>query len=87
MDWAPADFRGFDRPGYGVGAWNFTVLPYGDRTTVLVTEVRLRCTDDGARRAFGRYIAVTGPFIKAMAGPVLGLVRKEAERAAAAAPG
>jgi hypothetical protein len=84
VDWSPVEFRGFDRPGYGVGAWGFTALPYGDRATVLVTEVRMRCTDEEARRAFRRYFTVTGPFIKAMAGPVLTLVRKEAERTMAA---
>ena len=56
------------------------VLPYGDVAPVLVTEVRLRCTDDDARRASGRYFTVTGPFIKAMGRPVLRLVRNEAER-------
>jgi hypothetical protein len=80
VDWVPADFRAFQLPGYAVGAWSFAVRPYGDRASVLVTEVRLRCTDDAARRAFGRYFAVTGPFIRAMGRPVLRLGRKEAER-------
>jgi hypothetical protein len=84
VDWRPAEFRGFDRPGYGVGEWSFTALPYGDLATVPVTEVRMRCTDEEVRRAFRRYYAVTGPFIKAMAGPVLTLVHKEAERTVAA---
>jgi hypothetical protein len=84
VDWAPADFRAFQLPGYAVGAWSFAVLPYGDRTSVLVTEVRLRCTDEAARRAFGRYFTVTGPFIKAMGRPVLRLVRRAAERPAKA---
>jgi hypothetical protein len=87
VDWAPADFRTFQMPGYAVGAWNFAVLPYGDVASVLVTEVRLRCTDDDARRAFGRYFTVTGPFIKAMGRPVLRLVRKEAERTTETPPG
>jgi hypothetical protein len=82
VDWAPADFREFQLPEYAVGAWNFAVLPYGDRASVVVTEVRLRCTDDAARRAFGRYFTITGPFIKAMGRPVLRLIRKEAERGA-----
>jgi hypothetical protein len=67
VDRAPADFREFQLPEYAVGAWNFAVLPYGDRASVVVSEVRLRCTDDAARRSFGRYFTVTGPFIKAMA--------------------
>jgi hypothetical protein len=36
---------------------------------------RLRCTDNAVRRAFGRHLTVSGPFIKAMGRPVLRLAR------------
>jgi hypothetical protein len=49
---------------------------------VLVTDVRVRCTDDEARRSFQRYWTAVGPFVTAMGRPVLRLIRKEAERAA-----
>jgi hypothetical protein len=80
VDWTAAEFREFNRPGYAVGAWGFTVLPYGSDTSVVVTDVRVRCTDDEARRNFRRYWRVVGPFVTAMGRPVLRLIRKEAER-------
>jgi hypothetical protein len=82
VEWSAEQFRDFNRPGYAVGAWGFTVLPYGSSTTVLVTDVRVRCTDEGARRSFQRYWTAVGPFVTAMGRPVLRLIRKEAERAA-----
>jgi hypothetical protein len=82
VEWSAEEFRNFSRPGYAVGAWGFTVLPYGSSTTVLVTDVRVRCTDEEARRSFQRYWTAVGPFVTAMGRPVLRLIRKEAERAA-----
>jgi hypothetical protein len=81
VEWSADEFRDFSRPGYGVGAWGFTVLRYGASATVLVTDVRVRCTDEEARRSFQRYWSVVGPFVAAMGRPVLQLIRKEAERA------
>jgi hypothetical protein len=85
VDWSAEEFRDFDRPGFGVGAWNFAVLPYGSRESVLVTEIRLRCTDDEARRAFHRYWFAVAPFVRAMGRPVLRLIRTEAEQSRATA--
>ncbi len=68
----PAEFRGFARPGMAVAAWNFTILPT-DEGSLIATETRVRCTDDAARRSFGRYWRVIRPFS--------GLVRREALRA------
>jgi hypothetical protein len=86
VEWNAEEFRDFSRPGYGVGAWGFTVIPYGSGATVLVTDVRVRSTDDEARRSFQRYWMVVGPFVTAMGPPVLRLIRKEAERAAKSVP-
>lgn len=80
VEWSAEQFRDFGRPGYAVGAWGFTVLPYGTGTSVLVTDVRVRCTDEEARRKFRRYWTVVGPFVTAMGHPVLGLIRAEAEK-------
>jgi hypothetical protein len=79
VEWSPAEFGRFALPGYGVGAWGFTVLPYGAHTSVLLTEVRVHGTDDTARRMFRRYWTVVGPFVTAMGGPILRLIRDEAE--------
>jgi hypothetical protein len=69
VEWSAEEFRDFSRPGYAVGAWGFTVLPYGSSTTVLVTDVRVRCTDEEARRSFQRYwtavvTAMGRPFLR-----------------------
>ena len=82
VEWSRDEFRDFSRPGYGVGAWGFTVLAYGTSAAVVVTDVRVRCTDEEARRSFRRYWTVVGPIVTAMGRPVLQLIRKEAERAA-----
>jgi hypothetical protein len=81
VDWRPEELADFDRPGYAVGVWGFSVFGYGERGSVLVTDVRVRCTDDEARRKFERYWGLVGPFVTAMGKPVLRLVQDEAERA------
>lgn len=68
----PAEYAVFDKPGMAVAAWNFTVLPT-DEGSLVATETRVRCTDDAARRSFGRYWRVVKPFS--------GLIRMEALRA------
>jgi Protein of unknown function (DUF2867) len=68
----PAEYAVFDRPGMAVAVWNFTVLPT-DEGSLVATETRVRCTDDAARRSFGRYWRVVKPFS--------GLIRMEALRA------
>src|SRR6185503_13562881 len=55
------EIRGFDRPGYAVAAWNFSLSDEGD-VVRLATETRVRCTDPASRRSFRRYWAVIGPF-------------------------
>jgi hypothetical protein len=79
VEWTPEEFAGLGRPGLAVGAWGFSVLGYGADASVLVTDVRVRCTDQEARAKFERYWRVVGPFVTAMARPVLRLVQREAE--------
>ncbi|MFC9555305.1 hypothetical protein ACFTWF_31200 [Rhodococcus sp. NPDC056960] len=79
VPWAAEDFGRFSLPGYGIGAWGFAVLEYDTVTSVLVTEVRVHGTDERARRMFRRYWVIVGPFVKAMSGPILRLIRDEAE--------
>jgi hypothetical protein len=77
--WTADEFSEFARPGYAVGAWGFTVVPYGAESCILVTDVRVRCTDDEARRKFNRYWTLVARFVTAMGRPVLRLIRDEAE--------
>ena len=84
--WRGEEFTGFVRPGYALGTWGFTVLPYAANSCILVTDVRVRCTDEDARRKFNRYWTLVGRFVAAMGRPVLRLVRDEAERVSGRAP-
>ena len=64
---APVDlqaFRAFDRPGWAQGAISLRIEGLGDGSTRLMTETRVRCVDDAARRRF----AVYWLFIKAFSG-------------------
>lgn len=63
------EWRDWERPGYAKAAWNFTLAPLPDGRTRLVTETRVRCTDEASRRSFLRYWRVVGPFS--------GLIRRE----------
>lgn len=62
---APADlesFRAFDRPGWAQGVISLRIEPRDDGTTDLITETRVRCTDETARRRFAVYWAIIRPF-------------------------
>ncbi len=74
----PADFVAFDGPGYAKAVWNFRVDPSGDHS-IVSTETRVRCTDAGARRAFGRYWRLVGPFSGYIRGRMLAAIKREAE--------
>ena len=56
-----SQFIGFGEPGFAKAALSFAVLPEGAGTRA-VTETRVLATDAAARRAFGRYWRVIGPF-------------------------
>jgi hypothetical protein len=58
----PARFREPPPAGTARAAWNFTVSQPSDGVTLLSTETRVLCADDGALRSFRRYWMVVGPF-------------------------
>ena len=60
-------------------AWNFRVEPISDERSVVITETRVRCTDDGGRRRFVLYWAVIGPFSAVIRRRALGLIDQDAE--------
>src|SRR5439155_15438139 len=52
---APLDletFRAFDRPEWAQGVMSVRIEPLDDGSTLLITETRVRCIDDAARRRF-----------------------------------
>lgn len=68
----PEELAAFDRPGYAVATWAFTVRPTLGGNTNLRTETRVRCTDRRSRTLFRAYWTIIGPFS--------GLIRHEALR-------
>ena len=74
------EVRAFDRPGYAVGAWDFTLAEEGDAVR-LATETRVRCTDEASRRSFRRYWTVVGPFSALIRREMLRSIRRAAESA------
>lgn len=72
------ELRGFSRPGFAAGAWNFTLRKDGD-ATILATETRVRCTDEASRRAFLRYWRIVGPFSALIRMEMLRHIRREVE--------
>lgn len=73
------EVRAFDRPGYAVATWNFTLADDGDAVR-LATETRVRCTDDASRRSFRRYWAIVGPFSALTRREMLRTLRRACER-------
>lgn len=72
------ELRAFDRPGFAVGAWSFTLRDDGD-ATLLATETRVRCTDERSRRSFLRYWRIIGPFSALIRRVMLRSIRRAAE--------
>jgi hypothetical protein len=56
----------------------FTVVPEGDGSRV-GTETRIAATDDTARRRFGRYWRLVGPFSSITRREMLAAIRRRAE--------
>jgi hypothetical protein len=75
----PDAFDDFHEPGYAKGAFNFSVEERGPRRTLLATETRVLCTNDAARRKFGFYWRLIGPFSGAIRHMMLRQVKLNAE--------
>ncbi|HEX8672941.1 MAG TPA: hypothetical protein VF710_13685 [Longimicrobium sp.] len=78
----PADFAAFDRPGFAVAAWNFTLRGPAAGPVVLATETRVRLTDPPSRRRFRAYWTIVGPFSGLIRREVLRTIRNAAEAGA-----
>lgn len=78
-DVAAADFRGFDEPGWGKIAANFSVVPYGAAATLLTYECRTVTTDPESRRQFLRYWWLVRPFVGHIMRATLRQIRTNAE--------
>ena len=79
---APDEFRSWHEPGFAKAVMSFSVQEHGGGS-LLLTETRVACTDDSARRKFSLYWRVIGPF----SGLIRRLMLAEVKRAAEAAQG
>lgn len=75
------EFAGFDEPGWGKIAANFSVRPYG-AATLLSYECRTVTTDVVSRRRFLRYWWLVRPFVAHIMRATLRTVRSDAEGSA-----
>ena len=75
----PDEFTGFNTPGFAKGAWNFLVCGRDGGGSTVVTETRVASTDDEARRKFGWYWRLIGPFSALIRRMVLGQIKRDAE--------
>jgi hypothetical protein len=72
------ELRAFAEPGWVRVATAFTVTPEGDGCRV-GTETRIAATDEVARRRFGRYWRLIGPFSSITRREMLAAIRRRAE--------
>lgn len=75
----PARFGEGPAPGFAQGALSFRLEDAGPERTLLVTETRVRCADDDARRAFRRYWSVVAGGSSLLRRVMLNQVRRAAE--------
>lgn len=79
-----SDFASFAEPGQAKLAMGFEVRALAGSRTALRYEARTATTDEEARRRFGRYWRVIRPGVWLVMRRALTLIRREAERRAAA---
>jgi hypothetical protein len=75
----PARFRDPPPAGTARATWNFSVSQPSDGVSLLSTETRVLCADDGALRSFRRYWMVVGPFSALIRRHMLRTIRRAAE--------
>jgi hypothetical protein len=79
-DLAVEAFAAFNEPGWGKIAASFSVLPYGEGSTLLTYECRTVTTDFDSRRKFMRYWRLGRPVIAHIFRATVRTIRDNAER-------
>jgi hypothetical protein len=80
-DVAPEDFSAFAEPGWGKIAANFSVLRYGQHSTLLSYQCRTVTTDPDSRRKFLRYWWLIRPFVAHIMRATVNKIKADAEAA------
>jgi hypothetical protein len=73
------NFREFDEKDCAKAAWNFS-LAEADGATCLMTETRIRCSDENSRKNFGFYWTLIQPFSGWIRKEMLRTIKKHAEQ-------
>lgn len=73
-------FAGFAAPGFIKLAENTRVDPHGARACVLTFETRVLMTDAASRKAFRRYWAMAGPFVRLMRPVAMRAITRQLEQ-------
>jgi hypothetical protein len=76
---APTGFASFEEPGWGKIAANFSVLPCGERSTLLSYECRTVTTDPESRRRFLRHWWLIRPFVAHIMRATVNQIKANAE--------
>jgi hypothetical protein len=80
-DVTPEDFSAFAEPGWGKIAGNFSVMRYGEHSTLLSYQCRTVTTDPASRRRFLRYWWLIRPFVGHIMRATLDKIKTDAETA------
>ena len=76
------DFSAFAEPGWGKIAANFSVMRYGEHSTLLSYQCRTVTTDPESRRRFLRYWWLIRPFVAHIMRATVNTIKANAESAA-----
>ena len=79
MELTAKDFAGFSRPGYAKVAWNFKLRAESPESTLLSTEIRIKCFGRSALWKFRIYWRLVGPFSGLIRKTILKQVKTVAE--------
>lgn len=77
---AAREFRDFTASGFAKAAWNFSLQPQSNTTTILTTETRILCTDQASRKRFLRYWRFVQPFSGLIRMAALRAIKRAVER-------
>ena len=78
-DVIPEDFSGFTEPGWGKIAANFSVMRYGEHSTLLSYQCRTVTTDPESQRRFMRYWWLIRPFVGHIMRATVSKIKADAE--------
>jgi hypothetical protein len=76
----PAEFHGFNEPGYVKIVWTLRADPIDDRRSTFHTETRVCTTDDEARERFRKYWSFVAPGVELIRVAMLRPLKRTAEQ-------